>query len=151
MKIIAESTFGNKTMNVRIPFKIPAKSMENTDETRRIKFGFIVLVEKPEHNRLDGRKKAVKQLTIFEKKDTKWFCNSKDTVPMCNINHLERHSHGTVHGIFVTASGAESGVAAKGNKFEQTTLRTAVHGTAVSSIPTMNHFFDGIHDNRTGM
>ena len=151
MKIIAESTFRNETMDMRIPFKIPAKSMENTDETRCIKFRLIVLVEKPEHNRLDGRKEAVKKLTIFEKKDTKWFCNRKDTVTVRNIDHLERHGHGTVHGIFVTTSGTESGVAAKRNKFEQTTLRTAVHSTAVSSIPTMNHFFNGFHDNRTGM
>ena len=38
---IAVTTFGNETVNVRIPFEIPAKSMKNHDITGSEAFGFV--------------------------------------------------------------------------------------------------------------
>lgn len=39
--IIAVAIFENQTVNVRIPLKIPAKSMKNHDITRSEVFGFV--------------------------------------------------------------------------------------------------------------
>ena len=45
--IIAVATFGNQAVNVRIPLKIPAKSMKNHDVARSEVFGFIDFKEHP--------------------------------------------------------------------------------------------------------
>ena len=52
-------------MNMRIPFQVSAKGMENTKETRSEEFGFIVFVEHTRNDAIYGRKKAVKKRTIF--------------------------------------------------------------------------------------
>ena len=41
LSVIAVATFGNQTVNVRIPFEIPAKSMKNHDITGSEVFGFV--------------------------------------------------------------------------------------------------------------
>ena len=56
---IAVTTFGNETVNVRIPFEIPAKGMKNTDKTRSKEFGFIIFMEHTRDNTVNGREKAI--------------------------------------------------------------------------------------------
>lgn len=40
---------------------------------------------------------------------------------------------------------------AKGNKFKISTVRTAIHGTTVRRVTTMNHLVDIFNDSRTRM
>lgn len=42
-------------------------------------------------------------------------------------------------------------MAAEGNKFKFTAVRTAVHGAAIRRIPAVDHLINVFHDNGTGM
>lgn len=150
-KIITKAALSNKAMDMRVPFKIPAESMEDTDEAGGKEEGFIIFMKEAEDNGLNSRKKAVEKGTVFKEKSSEGLGNGEDTVAVGDIDHFERHGHCPVHGISVTAGWTESGMAAKRDKFEQTTLRTAIHGTAIRSITAMNHFFNGFHNDRAGM
>lgn len=55
----ANGAFGDKTMNMRIPFQVPAKGMKNTNKTGNKGLGFINLVEHAQNNTADSRKEAV--------------------------------------------------------------------------------------------
>lgn len=66
-KRAANAAFRNKAMNVRIPFEIASKGMENADEARSKPFGFIVLVKEAQNNTAHGGKEAVKERTVVKK------------------------------------------------------------------------------------
>ena len=53
--------------------------------------------------------------------------------------------------VFVPARRAKTAFTAKGNKFKITTVRTAIHGTTVRRVTTMNHLVDIFNDSRTRM
>ena len=55
----AGSAFGEKTVNVRIPFQVTTKSMENTDETGSEVFGFVHFIKQLRYNTVDSREKTV--------------------------------------------------------------------------------------------
>lgn len=42
-------------------------------------------------------------------------------------------------------------MAAEGNKFKFTAVRTAIHGAAIRRIPAVDHLVNVFHNNRTGM
>ena len=62
---VSDTAFRDKAVDVRIPLKAAAKSMEDTDKTGRKKFGFIFFVEHTEDDASDGRKQAVQKSSIF--------------------------------------------------------------------------------------
>ena len=62
---VSDTAFRDKAVDVRIPLKAAAKSMEDTDKTGRKKFGFIFFVEHVEDDASDGRKQAVQKSSIF--------------------------------------------------------------------------------------
>ena len=95
--------------------------------------------------------KAVKQGTVFEKKVTKIFINSKNTVAMLDINKLKRHRSSTFHRILVTTGRAETAVASERDKFKLATMGAAIHGTAKRWITTVDHLIDIFHLSRSGM
>lgn len=64
-----------------------------------------------------------------------------------DVNKLKGHGGSSVNGISNTTGRTETAVAAERNKFEHTTVRTTVHGTAKGGVAAMNHFFN-IFDNR---
>ncbi len=51
--------------------------------------------------------------------------------------------------VFVTAGRTKTAMATERNKLERATMRTAIHGSAVRRVTTMNHPGDIIHDSRT--
>ena len=53
--------------------------------------------------------------------------------------------------LFVSAGRAKTAFTAKGNKFKIATVRTAIHGTTVGRVTTMDHLVDIFNDSRTGM
>lgn len=56
---VANSAFRNQAMDIGVPFEVTAKSVQDTNELRGEKFGFVVFVEHTEDNTANGRKKAV--------------------------------------------------------------------------------------------
>ena len=63
---ITETALRDKAVDVRIPFKIPAESVKDADETGSEMFRFAVFEEHPGHYRINGRKKVIKKRTVFK-------------------------------------------------------------------------------------
>ena len=66
-------------------------------------------------------------------------------------NELAGHLKRTKLVVFVSAGRTKTAFTAKGNKFKISTVRTAIHGTTVRRVTTMNHLVDIFNDSRTGM
>ena len=66
-------------------------------------------------------------------------------------NKLTGHMKRTKLVIFVATGRTKTAFAAKGNKFKISTVRTAIHGTTVRRITTMNHLVDIFNDSMTRM
>jgi hypothetical protein len=87
-------------------------------------------------------KEAVKEFTVFKEEMTEIFIDGENAMPVRNINQLEGHSGGTIHGILVSAVRTEATVTAEGNEFKLAAFRTAVHGTTIGRVTTINHLLD---------
>lgn len=96
-------------------------------------------------------KKAVEQRTILKKKDTKVLVNGKNAMSMNSANKLEGHRGSTLHGIEITAGGTETAMAAERDKFQLTTVRTAIHGATKGRITAVDHFIHILNDRVTWM
>ena len=149
--IVAVAAFGNQTVNVGVPFEIPAKGMENHDVARSEVFGFIHFKEHMGKNAGNRMKKTMKQGSVLKEKITEIFVNGEDTVPVWDINQFKRHGGSTIHRILVTAGGAETTVAAKRNELKFSTVSASIHSTTKRRITTVDHFFDIFHLRRSGM
>ena len=66
-------------------------------------------------------------------------------------NKLTGHMKRTKLVVFVSAGRAKAAFTAKGNKFKISAVRTAIHGTTVRRITTMNHLVDIFDNRRTRM
>ena len=66
-------------------------------------------------------------------------------------NKLTGHMKRTKLVVFVSAGRAKTTFTAKGNKFKISTVRTAIHGTTMRRIITMNHLVDIFDNRRTRM
>ena len=66
-------------------------------------------------------------------------------------NKFAGHMKRTKLVVFVSAGRAKTTFTAKGNKFKISTVRTAIHGTTVRRITTMNHLVNIFNDSRTRM
>lgn len=149
--IIRKTTFGEKTVNVRIPFKGTPESVQDTNKTGNKVLGFVDLEEHTQDNTADGSKKAVKERTVFKKEVAQILVNGKDTMPVSTVNELEGHGSSPVNRIFGTAGRTELGMTAKRDEFEFAAMRASIHGAAIRGIPTIDHLFDVFHDNRPRM
>lgn len=130
-----------------IPFQISSKGMKNTDEPGSKGFCFIIFVKHAKYNTADGRKQTIKEVTVFKKKRTEFFCDSKNTVTVLNIDDFKRHRGSTVYGIFVSAGRAKPAMATKRNKLKIAAFGATVHGSTIRRVTTIKHLLD-IFDNR---
>ncbi|BDZ82938.1 hypothetical protein Lac2_24340 [Claveliimonas bilis] len=55
----ANAAFGNETMDMRIPFQIPAKGMKDTDKTRSKAFSIVIFEEHTGDDAVDSRKEGI--------------------------------------------------------------------------------------------
>ena len=114
--IVAVTALRNKTMDMRVPFEVPAEGMEDHDETGSEVHGLIQVEKHTGDDAVDCMKKAIKERAVMQEKVPELRVNRKDTMAMDDIDEFERHRSSTLHGIFIAAGGAEPAVAAKGNK-----------------------------------
>ena len=78
--IVAITALRNKTMDMRVPFEIPAKGMKDHDETGSEVHGFVMLKKHTENNTVYGMEKTIEEGAVIEEKIPKLFINGKDTM-----------------------------------------------------------------------
>ncbi len=149
--VIGKSALGKETMDMGIPFQRPAEGMEDTDETGDKVSAFIHFMEHSENDTANRLEKTVKERAVIQKERAQIFINGKNEVPVGTVNEFEGHFRRAVNAVFVTAGGAELGMAAERDKFEFAAVGTSIHGTAIRRISAVNHLLNVIHNNRTGM
>ena len=149
--VIAVSAFRDETMDMRIPFKIPAKGVKDHDKTGREVHGFILFKKHTGNNAVYRMKKAVKESAVIEEKVPELGINGKNTMPVGNIDQFKGHRGGALHGIKVAASRTEAAVASERDEFQLSTVRTAVHGTAKGGVTTVNYFIYVFNNRSTWM
>jgi len=72
-------------------------------------------------------------------------------VAVMYIYQFKGHAGSAFHGIFITAGGAETAVAAERDKFEITAAGVAKHGAAKGGIAAVYHLIDTFHLSLSGM
>ena len=85
---------------------------------------------------------AVEEFTVFKKEMTEIFVDGENTMSVSNINQLKGHVGGAFHRILIPTGGTEATVTSKGNEFEFSAFRTAIHGTTIRRVTTINHLLD---------
>ena len=149
--VIGVAALGNETVDMRVPFQVAAKSMEDHDEAGSEVQGFILLEEHAGDDAGNGMEETVEQRAVIKKKVPEIFINGKDTVSIRNIKQFKSHRCSAAHGIKITTGRAEAAAAAERNIFNLATARTAVHGAAKRGIPTVDHFINIFNDGIPGM
>lgn len=115
--VITVAALGNETMDVRVPFQVPAKGVEDHDKTGSEVHGFVLFKKHAGDNTCDGMEEAVKEGTVIKKEMAEVFIDGKDTVPVYDVYQFEGHGSGALHGIEVATGRAEAAVAAEGDEF----------------------------------
>ena len=136
---IADTTLRDKAVDMWVPFKVTPEGMEDTDKTWGKAFGFIVLVEHAEDDTADSGEEASKEGTVSKEEGAEFFSDGEDTVAVFHVQNLKGHGGSTVNGVFCTAGGAETAVAAERDKFEFPTFVTGIHGTTERRVTTVKH------------
>ena len=77
--------------------------------------------------------------------------DGENTMAVNTGNELAGHLKRTKLVVFVSTGRAKTAFTAKGNKFKISAVRTAIHGTTVRRVTTMNHLVDIFNDSRTRM
>ena len=149
--VIGETTFGKKAMDVGIPFQGSAEGVQDTNETGDKVPAFIHFMEHSENDAANRLKKAVKAGTVIQKERAKVFIYGKDEMPVGTVNELKGDFSRAVNTVLVAAGRAKFRMTAERNKFKFAAVGTAVHGTAVGGVSTVNHLFHVFHNNGAWM
>lgn len=72
-------------------------------------------------------------------------------MPVGHIDQFKRHVGGAFHGIFISASGTKTAMAAERHKLKLAAFRAAVHGATVRRVATVDHLLDIFNDSVAGM
>lgn len=145
---VASTTFRDESMDMRIPFQVTSKGVKNTDKTRGKIFGFIHFGKHTEDNIANGVKETVKEGSILEEIDTKFFRNGENTMTMNTSDKLARHMKRAFLVVTIATRRAKTTLATESDKFQISTVRAAIHGTAIGRVTTMKHLVD-VFDNRS--
>ena len=132
--VITETAFGEETVDMGIPFEVPAKSVEDHDISRGEIFGLVELEKHTGDDTGDRMEETVQERAVLEEKGTEIFINGKDAMAMADIDELKKHRGGAFHRVFITAGRAETAAATERDEFQLAAVGTAVHGTAKGRI-----------------
>lgn len=136
-------------MDVWIPFEGSSKGMKNADKARDKVFGFIQGEKEFFDDIGNSLEEAVEQVTVLKEKMAQGIVNGKDKMPVCAVDQLEGHGSRPVIRIFCPTGRAKPGMAAKRNELEVPAMGTAIHGSAVRRIATVDDLFDVFQNNRS--
>ena len=149
--VITVTAFGKETVDVRIPFEIPAKSVEDHDVAGSEVFGMVQIEKHAGYDTGDGMKETVEEGTVLKEKVAEIFINGKNAMAVLDTDELESHTGGAFHSILVSAGRTKAAVTAERNKLEVTAVRAGVHGTAKRGIAAVDHLIDIFHLSFSGM
>lgn len=122
--------------------------MKNTDKSRGKIFGFIHFGKHTEDNIANRVKETVKQGSILEKVNTKFFWNGKNTMAMNTGDKLARHVKRTFLVVTIATRRAKTALATESDKFQISTVRAAIHGATIGRVTAMKHLVD-VFNNRS--
>lgn len=105
--VIRISAFGEKAMDMGIPFKGASKGMKDANKTRDKIFGFVQGEKEFFYDVRNRLKKAVEQVSVVKEKMTEGFVNGKDKMPVSTVNKFKGHGSRPVVGIFGAACRAK--------------------------------------------
>ena len=132
--VITETAFGEETVDMGIPFEVPAKSVEDHDISRGEIFGLVELEKHTGDDTGDRMEETVQERAVLEEKGTEIFINGKDAMAMADIDELKKHRGGAFHSVFITAGRAETAAATERDEIQLAAVGTAEHGTAKGRI-----------------
>lgn len=147
--IVRKAAFGKETVDMGIPFKGTSKSVKDTDKAWDKVFGLIDLMEHTQDDITDSVKKTAQERAVLKEKVPEFFVNGKNKMAMGTADELKRNLRCAFNRVFIPAGGTKLGMAAERNKFKFTTMRAFVHGTSIGRIPTIDHFFNSLHNDWT--
>ena len=124
--------------------------MKNADKAGDKVFGFVQGEKILFDDIGNSLEEAVEQVTVLKEKMAQGIINGKDKMPVCAVDQLEGHGSRPVIRIFCTAGRAKLGMAAKRNELEVTAMGTAIHGSAVRRITSVDNLIDVFQNNRSG-
>ena len=143
---VASAAFRNESMDVRIPFQIPSKGMEDADKARSKEFRLIKFEEHAQDDVPDRMKEAVKEGVVLKKKAAEFLGDGKDTVSVVAGKELTGHTKGAFLVIHVPAGRTEPAFTGKGNEFKVTTMRASEESAPIRRVVAMEHFVDVIQN-----
>ena len=143
---VGNAAFGNKTMDMGVPFKVAPKCMQDTDNTWSEMPGFIVFVKHVEDNIPYGMEKAVKKGAVFKEEMPELFRNRENAMPVSGVNDLKRHGSSTLDIIFVPTGGTEAAFAAERDDLDLVAFTACVDGMSFAPVAAVNHFFNVFND-----
>lgn len=128
--VITVTTFGKDAVDVRIPFEISAKSVEDHDISGSEVLGMVQIEKHTGYDTGDGMKETVEEGTVLKEEVAEIFINGKNTMAVLDTDKLKRHTGGAFHSVLVSAGRTKAAVTAKRNKLEITAVRAGVHSAA---------------------
>lgn len=81
-------TFGNKSVDMGVPFQVSAKSVKDADEARSKVFRFINFIEHTKDDIPDGMKQTREKRAVFQEKGPQFFRDSGNTVSVIAGNQF---------------------------------------------------------------
>lgn len=149
--VITVAAFRNQAVDMGVPFQIPAKGVEDQDETGSKVHGLIPLKEHTRNNTVYGMEETIKQGAVIQEEIAELFINGKNTVTVGDIDKLKGHGGSALHGVEISTGRAKTAVAAEGDEFKLSAMRAAEHCPTKGGISTVNHFFYVFNNRVTGM
>lgn len=107
-EVVADTAFRDETVDMRIPFEVSAKGMQNTDKAGSKELRFIIFVEQTGNDAVHGGKEVVEKGTVIKEERTQFVGNGEDTMPVRDIDDLKRHRSSPVNGVHVAAGRTET-------------------------------------------
>ena len=148
---VADTALGEKAVDMRVPFEVTAEGMKDTDKPGSKAFGFIVSVEHTKDDTAYSGEETTKEGTVSKEEGSEFFCDGKDAVAVLDVQNFKGHGGCTVNGVFGTAGGTETAVAAERDKFKFSTFVTAIHGPTKRRVTTVKHPVNVPDDRLSGM
>lgn len=148
---VAQPAFRQQAVDMRVPFQIPSKSMEDKDKPGRVVHGFVHFVEHTQDDAAYGMEKAVKECAVIQEKIPQVLIYGKNTMPVPDVYKFKGHICSAFHSVFVATCGAETAFAAEWDKFKLSAFWAAVHGAAKRRVTAGYHFINIFHFGFAGM
>ena len=141
--------FRNEHVNMRIPFQVTSKRVEDTDHTK-LELFLLVKRQSPVVNDLSGRtKEDIEKIAVCSEIWAELIRDGKNNMTMSAINELFFNGGSTVILISGATGTAETGVTSERNETDALAARTLVESKTHFRVTTRENPVDFINDDRS--